>query len=725
MSLPFRQLYEFGEFRLDLRERTLIQGDQPVELTPKGFELLTIFVENQGRLLGKEELMENIWSDSFVEEGNLTFNIRQLRVILGDDAHEPKYIKTVRRHGYRFIADVRHISEVDTSTREIKSQHLTPLVSEPVTNMQRPSVPTKTGKFFSPALLVVAVFLVCAAVTGAWYVSSKGLEPSAPVLSAPFVSEKLSANGKVFNSVLSPDGKKVVYTNGRGKDKESLWLRQLDDGTNVELIPPANDIYAGLSFSPDGNMLYFTRRPRLSNEPPGIYRISIFGGIPQKLLSETEGWMSLSPDGARISFVRCPRLTEENCALWVADAADGKNERKLVSRIAPVRISANRFSPDGKRIAFAAGQSENAANDFGLSEVDLETGKERELTSEKFFNIRQLAWLPDGSGWLLTASRIPNKNGRIWQVSAATGKASAITRDSECYSMLSLDKDATEVVTTQIKENFSVRLFRPDNPAAGRVLGDATSASIAPNDKIYFSSFMSGNDEIWSVNQDGTGQRQLTNTMADELMPLASRAGDAVFFTSNRTGEAQIWRMDPNGGNQIQITQKEGGFPMFVSPDGKWLYYQHGLNRTIWRVSVNGTGEQMVLNKAKSYFAFSPDGTQVAFSEAQGDERILTLVSLADGQPVKTFRLADRKARLLNLVWMPDGKNIIYVSADREFQNNTLWQQPLDELQPRQIASLGDQELRGFGLSVSADGKTFAIVQGEWLHDAVLLKGLR
>src|SRR5690242_9353405 len=111
MSLPFKQLYEFGEFRLDPHEKILTRSGATVEVTPKGFELLTFFVENHGRLLHKDDLMDRVWSDSFVEESNLTFNIRQLRVILGDDAHDPKYIKTVRGHGYRFIADVRQTVE--------------------------------------------------------------------------------------------------------------------------------------------------------------------------------------------------------------------------------------------------------------------------------------------------------------------------------------------------------------------------------------------------------------------------------------------------------------------------------------------------------------------------------------------------------------------------------------------------------------------------------------
>ena len=113
MSLAVNHLYEFGEFRLDTREKILTRGGEPLELTPKGFELLSLLVENQGRLLGKDELMDKIWADSFVEEGNLTFNIRQLRKLLGDDAHRPKYIKTVRRHGYRFIAEVNPVSAIE------------------------------------------------------------------------------------------------------------------------------------------------------------------------------------------------------------------------------------------------------------------------------------------------------------------------------------------------------------------------------------------------------------------------------------------------------------------------------------------------------------------------------------------------------------------------------------------------------------------------------------
>jgi Tol biopolymer transport system component len=436
--------------------------------------------------------------------------------------------------------------------------------------------------------------------------------------------------------------------------------------------------------------------------------------------------MSISPDGSKISFVRCAYANDEFCSLWVADTADGQNERKVASRPHPFRIGDNRFSPDGKSIAFAVGQSVNSSNEFTLAEVNLENGAERELINNKFFNIKNLMWLPDKSGLLITAARVPNKHFRIWQVSRETREATPLTKDSETYSDLSMNKDGTAIVATQVKEDFRIKLFQSANPSVTSILANGSSASFAPDGKIYFSSIMSGNEEIWSINADGGNQRQLTNNTADEFAPIISPDNKTVFFVSNKSGSAQLWRMNTDGSNQTQITQTEGGAPVFVSPDGEWVYYRHVLTSMLWRVSMKTGEQQLVLNKEKARFAFSPDGTQVAFSEKQGDERILTIVSLPDGKPVKTFHLADKKLILMHIAWMPDGKNLSYITANPGFVNKVLWRQPLDEEKPAQMSVLGDDEIcEGYGLSVSPDGKTFTLVQGGWLHDAVLLEGLR
>lgn len=184
--------------------------------------------------------------------------------------------------------------------------------------------------------------------------------------------------------------------------------------------------------------------------------------------------------------------------------------------------------------------------------------------------------------------------------------------------------------------------------------------------------------------------------------------------------------MHADGSNQTQITFKESGSPIFVSPDGRWVYYQHNMQPTLWRASTEGGEEQIVLNKERYSFAFSRDGVRVAFSERRVGETSIVIVSLADGRIIKTFRCADKYAERgegLKIGWLPDGNSLVYVLADNEFDSYALWLQPLDAKTRRKIADLGADVINS--LAVSPDGKSFAVVQGRWKADAVLIKGFR
>lgn len=718
MPLENKQLYEFKEFRLNVKEKILLRGDEQIPLTPKVFETLCLFVENAGRLIEKGELMEKLWGDSFVEESNLTFNIRQLRIALNDNIQNPIFIKTVPRHGYRFIAEVKVIKE---ETAPQTTDDISRVVSQNTAQSFSQHI-SKPNYFF----IGLAVLLILGLV-GALFllINLKEKRPNAPILSAPFALEKISTNGKTVLAVISPDGKKVIYTNGRGSDKQSVWMRNLEDGSNTNIIPPSDDYYLGLAISPDGETIYFPRRQRLQESQISIYRVPIFGGIPQKITDNNEGWISISPDGTKISFIRCLRQSEDYCSLYIANASDGQNERKIYTSSRPFRIGDNQFSRDGKKVAFAVGQSINGANEFGLMEVDLESGTSREILKEKFFNIKNVVWLPDQNGLLITARKATETNFRIMLVSAVTGETELLTKDSDVYSFLSLDNTATKLICTKVKQDFKLKLLNLENPAENRVLTDATSVTFAPDGKIYFASGMSGNSEIWSVSSDGNNQRQLTNNPAEDSMPFVSPDGNSIFFISSRTGAAQIWRMNADGSNQTQITQTEGGKPLFISPDGNWIYYHQSISKTLWRIDLKTREEKPIFNKSKSDFGISPDGTKVTYSEKQGDETVLEIADLKTGQTIKTFPLVYGKSDLQQISWMPDGKSIFYVTDYREFQGFNVWKQPIDNGSPTKIAAIGDVEIGALALPISSNSKTFAIIQGEWLHDAVLIKGLK
>lgn len=108
MSLGTHNL-EFGEFLLDTHEKVLLRSGVPLPITPKAFELLVVLVNKHSHLIEKAELMRSVWADSFVEEGNLTFTIGLLRKVLDDDTKNPRFIETVPKRGYRFIAEVRRV----------------------------------------------------------------------------------------------------------------------------------------------------------------------------------------------------------------------------------------------------------------------------------------------------------------------------------------------------------------------------------------------------------------------------------------------------------------------------------------------------------------------------------------------------------------------------------------------------------------------------------------
>lgn len=111
--------FEFGDFLLDAKEKNLLRGGKPLQITPKAFQLLLVLIEKHGRLVEKDELMNAVWADSFVEEANLAFTVGLLRKALSDNAQEPRFIETVPKRGYRFIADVKRIK----TEEEISDEH--------------------------------------------------------------------------------------------------------------------------------------------------------------------------------------------------------------------------------------------------------------------------------------------------------------------------------------------------------------------------------------------------------------------------------------------------------------------------------------------------------------------------------------------------------------------------------------------------------------------------
>ena len=328
-------VYRFDAFELDPLRRTLSRAGEIIPLKPKVFDTLLVLVKNSGRVLGKDDLMGEVWPDAVVEEVNLAHNISLLRKALGQKAGETGFILTLPGRGYRFVADVTEIRPDDgqpngaatfeyertrsrlvieeTGAGEAGSPALASDPDEAIARRQAAALPgggaaQASGRRRSGiALILAGLFCVLAAGGLVYWLGSRDRARSmsgSPDAAPQVTIRQLTTKGQVSLAVLSPDGKFYAYTLAeRGEPKYSLWLGQIGGSNEIQLRPPEDLFYNGLAFSGDGKTLYFSTSPYFAT-PSALYRMPVLGGVPEKILSDVGYFISLSPDDKQIALFR-------------------------------------------------------------------------------------------------------------------------------------------------------------------------------------------------------------------------------------------------------------------------------------------------------------------------------------------------------------------------------------------------------------------------------------
>jgi len=683
--------YRFGDFIVDTDQKVLLRQDKALPLTPKLFETLLILVENSGRIVEKEQFMDRLWPHTFVDEANLTSNIQQLRKSLGDNARQPRYIETVTKRGYRFIANVQR-------------------VEFPAAVAQR-----KRGKpGLVIALATAAVFVVLLGGLVSWkFLNASSKKPGELVTNLPLKIERLTASGQSSVAAISPDGRFVAYTQVV-KGRYSIWIRQLTTNTNNEIVSPGDNI-VGMAFSHSGEYLYFVK-----GDPSALYRVPLSGGVPGKVLERLEGKFSLSADDKRIAFIRVSTNGNgpQEHALMIANA-DGANESKLLSRQYPDKLDAPAWSPDGESIVCAYGNS--AAGSQGVSLVEVRAdGSMRELSGEKFYNIAKIVWLPHKTGLLMSAAKKSEGYRQLWRVSYPGLQFTEITAGLSSFADVSLSGNGDKVVASQSTRAFDLWV---GETRASENLKKTTSVMDkfcwTPDGRLVYSLNTIGNVDLWVMRPDGQEQRQLTLNSATNDAPTVTPDGRYIVFISNRAGAFQVWRMQMDGSDPVPLTNGGGkNFPS-LSPDGKWVLYNTTDDWQLWRVSIAG-GEATRLSDSYALFpSISPDGKMIACLGRSDSQAVLRILPFAGGPPLKTFALAAANFSGNRIQWTRDGKALIYGT---ELDGVTsLFRQPLSGGAPTVVTKFED-ELADF--SYSPDGQSLAVARGGWQQDIVLIRDL-
>ena len=620
------QQFEFSDFILDTREKLLLQKGEPVPLTPKAFELLSVLVSNHGHLVKKDELIAHVWADSIVEEANLPFTIGLLRKALGDSAQNSKFVETVPKRGYRFIADVREVNST-TGLRE-----------PPLDQPQKPYVLIAIGAMLVLSLLGLA---------SVWF---RGERPAG----ADQTSNRLTSSKRITIGSVAPDGKTIVYAQKEGIG-ESLRRQDLDTGEQNLILGPIAAEFVGLAVSPDSDLIYYSVFAS-NSAASAMSRIPLNGGEPEAMPGiASDVSVTFSPDGKQFAYTEGHSAVSET-ELKIADA-DGSNSKVIVTlkgekRAFPVfRASPIAWSPDGSEIACAVREFAESDSFSRIVVVDANDGSEKYISQRRWGHVDNIAWL-DATILAITDIETGAPGKRAWLVSRTTDDARALDNGLNEYEWISTAKGKLFAVERSRFSSLYIVDFADNfqSPQTKQIFNEAgviDTIDWARNGKIYFNSWTSGNNEIWRLSPDGTGTERLTNdSKLSDGFSVSPKDGSIV-FSGAPTRTDNLFIVGPDGENIRQLTNGTDDFLPRFMPDGDEAIFQRRSvpKATLWRVSTTSNeSPRQLTGYTAQHPSVSPDGKMIAYQ----------FMDLTIGDGVWKIALVDlNSGRLLNKIDFP------------------------------------------------------------------------
>ena len=634
-----------------------------------------------------------------------------------------------------FFSDLRELQKHESASEALRENSLAQQASsgEPITSGQAPfppiaisstreiaAPPTSSAEYIVgeirrhklPALIALMILLVTAAgIIGLIKFAGSKRPEHSPAFQTVKIS-KLTNLGNVTYAAISPDGKYVAYLID-DLGQQSLWIRHLVTSSKQQILPPTEANLYGLTFSPDGNYVYYNQENK-NDLVTNLYQVSLLGGSPKKVAEYVDSPVAFSPDGKQLAFVY---QNFRESFLKIA-TSDGSSVRTLATRTLPNSFGFGKlaWSSDAGAIFVAVRNVDAQDRYYRIVKLRVADGSE-EFISEEWPGIAALASLKNGALIVVSSSQ-------LWYFSYPENKARRITNDMNEYSGLTVTEDAGALVTVQLAglsniwvTSFGGEPLRQVTSGVGRYI----DPSWTPDGKIIYSSNASGNLDIWIMNQDGTNPKQLT-VNAGGSDPEFSPDGRYVVFVSNQSGHAHLYRMDPDGSNRKQLTNGEGEFKPYCSPDGKWIVYVSipKFYPTVWKIPIEG-GDPVQLTEKNSYGpAISPDGKLIAcvyYDEGENGPAKLAIIPIEGGQPSRLLNIPATAVRPNILRWARDGHAVTYLDTRGGVSN--IWSQPIDGGSPKQLTDFKSDRILSF--KWSPDGKRLVFSRAHDINDVVLI----
>jgi Tol biopolymer transport system component len=654
-----------------------------LKLTGQPFQVLAILLERPGQVVTREELQKRLWPDTFVDvDHNLNTAINKIREVLGDSAENPRFVETLPRRGYRFIASA-----------ESGQVTLEPGNSAARREWRMPRLRPASILFAVSVLLVGAALLI--------YKLSQ-----VPIRSAQRTLTRLTFDpGLQIGATWSPDGRFLAYSSNRG-GKFDIWVQQVSGGDAVQITKGPGYNWQP-DWSPDGKYIAY----RSEDGEGGLFVVPALGGAGlERKVSSFGYYPRWSPDGSEILFHANFQIPIFANRFFVVGLDGGAPHEVLADFVSNHKFKAVSVAwhPDGKRISIWGHDPESASlirNFWTISLVGGEAVK-TEVAAEIARQLGEVAvdrsdgsitdvkfsWAPSGRAIYFERTFRSAKN--LWKITVDpdTLQATAIERLTTgpgLDTQLAVSADGRKLALTVEIQHIQSWLF-PFDATTGRVTGSGAAVTSPgmeswwPNlsrdgKKLAFQAMRAGKAELWEKSLVDGREAPIQSDDYQRGAPHWSPDGTQLAYTRTQYGHQEyqrqivVWSSQTHSEEAITALSTWGNAVYDWSPYGKLLMSQQNSDTQrfeVWLLTMTDAKHPQV--SAQKILAhpvygvyqphFSPDGRWIAFmtlNTATLETRLY--VTLASGGPwiqVRDSKHWDDKPR-----WSPDGKTIYFLSG--------------------------------------------------------------
>jgi DNA-binding winged helix-turn-helix (wHTH) protein len=636
-----RGVVRFGIFEVDLQAGQVRRNGFKVRLQDQPFQVLAMLLERPGEVVTREDLRARLWSsDTFVDfDHGLNAAVKRLRDALGDSAENPRFVETLARRGYRFLAPVEFpAADISAARAQVPS------------NLSKP----RRWRLFAGAFLLVVMAIALGLHLGMR--ASRALQPVQPK------EIRLTANSPdvpVYFGAISPDGRYLAYIDPRG-----TFLREIATDETHPLPLPGGFRVHHVSWFPDGSHL-LAEAVAGSEERSSLWNIPLLAGAPRKLVADAEAG-NISPDGKQIAFLRGDKF--DHSEIWLANVEGGAP--RMAIKAPGFVLGPPAWSPDSQRFAYL---KDICWPGYGTEDIQIETYDLASGRTDAVFSDYRLqyglVWTRDNRILFSRAEEPPDQGeSNVWAVKVDArsgwgwGAPVRLTSGPDWKPVSNMSADGKHAVF--IRTNIEPAVFVADVDAKTRDIGKLQRLTLDEWQSRPYAWTPDGKSVLFVSNREGAFHifRQQIGAVSPE--PISGVQGSAVILRLNPEGteilylaEADRKPVDPSTAVPISQTSKVPGPSAANTPPETEFQYR---SVRLMHIPLEGGTAQLLLQDSgiNNFQCGRWPSRECLCSKYTKDALVFYEFDARTGAKKEWLRISEPEWQYFNWSLSPDGRTL-------------------------------------------------------------------